>query len=33
MCSGSPTRRRIVLVLEWTPMVVWVGMALALLAR
>jgi hypothetical protein len=33
MFSGSPTRRRIVLLLEWTPPLIWLAMAIALLAR
>jgi hypothetical protein len=32
MCNRSGTRRQIVLVLEWVPMAVWLGMAIALLA-
>jgi hypothetical protein len=33
MCNLSRTRRRIVVVLEWTPMAIWLGLAIALLAR
>jgi hypothetical protein len=30
MCNRSGRRRRIVLLLEWAPMAIWLGMALAL---
>jgi hypothetical protein len=33
MYNANPTRRRIVMVLEWTPIAIWLGMAIALLAR
>jgi len=33
MDDRSSIRRRIVRVLEWTPMAIWLGMAIALLVR
>ena len=31
MCNRSRARRRIVLVLEWAPAVIWLGMTIAFL--